>query len=96
MSLFIFISGSHPTMSSSDRIDEVVRCWADLYEKETLEYGRNKSGDTSQTDRDESEAFAQIFHSLVHSSPGVVTKMSFLFNLTFVQLFFFRPLKGLL
>lgn len=60
-------------MSSSERIDEVVRCWADLYEKETLEYGRNKSGagDTSETDRDESEAFAQIFHSLVHSSPAL-------------------------
>jgi len=60
-------------MSCSERIDEVVRCWADLYEKETLEYGRNKSGtgDTSETDRDESEAFAQIFHSLVHSSPAL-------------------------
>ena len=59
---------STPRSSSSQRIDEIVRCWADMYEKETLEYGKCWHSDR---DDEESEAFAQIFHSLVHSSPAL-------------------------
>ena len=59
---------STSSSGSSQRIDEIVRCWADMYEKETLEYGKCRHSDR---DDEESEAFAQIFHSLVHSSPAL-------------------------
>lgn len=44
-----------------------------MYERETLEYGKGARGGGGGGDRDdeESEAFAQIFHSLVHSSPAL-------------------------
>lgn len=63
------------TSSDSKRADEIVRCWAELYEKETVEYGKSRSREErlhqgSDCDND-SEAFASIFASLVHSSPAL-------------------------
>ena len=61
------------TSSDSKRADEIVRCWAELYERETVEYGKfrsRKKERLSDCDND-SEAFASIFASLVHSSPAL-------------------------
>jgi len=53
----------------------MAKLWADLYESETLEHNtkcRVTSGNCGIADDDaESEAFAQVFHALVHSSPAL-------------------------
>ena len=45
----------------------MVKCWSDLYENETLEYNSNKGHPAN----DDNESFAQLFHSLVHSSLSI-------------------------
>jgi len=57
--------------SSRSRLDEVVKAWSDLYENETLEYNNQRRRKASLDEDNESEAFAQVFHALVHSSPSL-------------------------